>query len=152
MNESTTPLLSSRRSFLDAVLGVGLVVWLGSVLYPVLRFLKPMPQQGPGGPTRLTRDEVAKLEKDSMVIVPVGGARVIIFEAGGAPQALAAKCTHEGCTVQWVPGESIIWCACHNGKFDTQGRVLSGPPPRPLSRYRVQREEDGAVVVAVEKA
>ncbi len=150
MNESATSRPASRRSFLDAALGVGAVVWLGTVLYPVVRFLKPLPQQGPGGPTRLTPDEVSKLDKDSMVIVPVAGARVIVFEADGEPQALAARCTHEGCTVQWVPAESVIWCACHNAKFDAQGRVLSGPPPRPLPRYRVQRDNDGNVIISAE--
>jgi Rieske Fe-S protein len=46
-----------------------------------------------------------------------------------------------------VPGDSVIWCACHNGRFDLDGRVLAGPPPRPLEKYSCTRDPDGAVVV-----
>ena len=75
------------------------------------------------------------------VIVPVSGKRAIVFrDDGGAVRAFDAKCTHEGCTVQYVPGESAIWCACHNARFDTDGRVLSGPPPRPLPRYTAHED------------
>jgi Rieske Fe-S protein len=32
----------------------------------------------------------------------------------------------------------VIWCACHNGKYDLNGRNISGPPPRPLDPYIVK--------------
>jgi Rieske Fe-S protein len=53
--------------------------------------------------------------------------------------------------VQYVPGDGIVWCACHNGRFDLDGRVLSGPPPRPLPSYAVH-EDDGDVIVSTESA
>src|SRR6266542_4659257 len=139
---------ATRRSFLDLLLGASSVAWLGSILYPVIRYLKPLPRAGAVGPTRLTRDEVAKLEKDHFVIVPVSGKRVLVLQ-NAAQQILAldAKCTHEGCTVQYLPGESAIWCACHNARFDLDGRVVSGPPPRPLPNYFAERQEDGGVVM-----
>jgi len=31
----------------------------------------------------------------------------------------------------------MIWCACHNGKYDLNGRNVSGPPPRPLDEFKV---------------
>ena len=75
---------------------------------------------------------------------------MIVFEAGGELRALDAKCTHEGCTVQFVPGDSLLWCACHNGSsFD--GRVLSGPPPRPLVKWVATREGND-VILTMEKA
>ncbi len=49
--------------------------------------------------------------------------------------ALSAACTHLDCTVQYKKDESIIWCACHNGKYDLTGRNISGPPPRPLDKF-----------------
>jgi len=54
----------------------------------------------------------------------------------GRLRATSAKCTHEGCTVRYKADESIIWCACHNGRFDLDGRVLSGPPRAPWSPSR----------------
>lgn len=138
----------ARRSVLDLLLGFGLFGWLGSVLYPVLRYLTPLAQQAQNGPVRLSPEDQAKLDKDHAVIVAAGAGRLLVFEDGSQSlRAISAKCTHEGCTVQYGPGESVIWCACHNGRFDLDGRVISGPPPRPLARYEVQRQSDGAVIV-----
>ena len=143
---------SSRRNFLDLLLGASGAAWLASVLYPVLRYLKPLPRAGAVGPTRLTRDELAKLEKEHFVIVPVSGKRVLVLQ-NAAQEVLAvdAKCTHEGCTVQYLAAESVIWCACHNARFDLDGRVLAGPPPRPLPKYAAERQEDGGILIVAER-
>ena len=141
----------TRRHFLDYALGLGLVGWLASVFYPVLRYLRPLQQTGTAGPTVLTREECTKLAHNHFVIVPIGNKRVLVFEdANQKIHALAAKCTHEGCTVQFMPRESIVWCACHNGHFDLDGRVISGPPPRPLDVYAVKREGAGNIIVSAE--
>jgi len=50
--------------------------------------------------------------------------------------------------VQYVRADSVVWCACHNGRFDLDGRVISGPPPRPLAQWRAQRGADGTIDVA----
>jgi cytochrome b6-f complex iron-sulfur subunit len=143
----------TRRSFLDLLLGTAAVTWLASMLYPVVRYLKPLPSAGPSGPSKLTSDEIAALERNHFVIVPVSGSRVLVFQDSAFKlRALDAKCTHEGCTVQFVPGESVIWCACHNARFDLDGRVLSGPPPRPLPRYDAHRDEDGDIVIYEQEA
>lgn len=140
---------SSRRSVLDALLGLGLLGWIASIAYPVLRYLRPIAAQDGHGPRRLTLEEADRLERERALIVRHGPSRVLLFEdAEQRLRALEARCTHEGCTVQYVPGESLVWCACHNGRFDLDGRVLSGPPPRPLARWVAQREADGGVSVA----
>jgi cytochrome b6-f complex iron-sulfur subunit len=142
---------TSRRHFFNLLLGASILGWLASVAYPVIRYLKPLPQTGPTGPTRLTRDESAKLEQNRFVIVPVSGQRVIVFQSQNQLFALSAKCTHEGCTVTYLPGQSVIWCPCHDGRFDLTGRVLSGPPPQPLTKYLAQRQPDGGIVVSEER-
>jgi len=145
----TTP---SRRRFLDLLLGATLFGWVASIAYPVLRYLKPLPQTGPSGPAHLTREEVAKLEEKKFVVVPVSGQRVMVFQTSDQLYAVSAKCTHEGCTVSFLPAQSILWCPCHDGRFDVSGRVLSGPPPRPLTNYVAKRQPDGAIVVSEERA
>ena len=145
--------ITSRRHFLDLLLGASLLGWLVSIAYPIIRYLKPLPLTGPTGPTRLTRDEASKLEQNKFVIVPVSGQRVIVLQAADQLHAFSAKCTHEGCTVTFLPGQSVIWCPCHDGRFDdVNGRVLSGPPPRPLTKYIAQRQPDGGIVISEEKA
>jgi len=153
VSESASSGKPTRRSVLNFLLTVGGLGWLASVLYPVISYLKPLPMPGPTGPVGLTRAEVSRIERDKFAIIPVGTGRVLVFEdSAGELHALSAKCTHEGCTVRYVSGDSLIWCACHNARFDLQGRVLGGPAPTPLSRYRVQRTADGGIVVAVSKA
>jgi len=149
--EGASSSITSRRRFLDLLLGASVLGWLASVAYPIIRYLKPLPQTGPTGPTRLTRDEASKLEQNKFVIVPVSGQRVIVMQSQDQLFAFSAKCTHEGCTVTYQPGQSIIWCPCHDGRFDMNGRVLSGPPPQPLTKYAAQRQPDGGIVVSEER-
>ena len=153
MSEVTSPGLRSRRNVLNLLLGAGVAGWLGSVLYPVIRYLTPLSLPGPSGPISLTRAQVTKVERDKFAIVRVGRSRVLILEdTAGELHALDAKCTHEGCTVRYVARDELIWCACHNARFDLHGRVLAGPPPRPLLKHAVYRDEDGSIKVSVAKA
>jgi Rieske Fe-S protein len=42
-------------------------------------------------------------------------------------------------------------CPCHEGYFDVNsGRVLQGPPPRPLPRIVLERRGDTLVATAVD--
>ena len=151
--EAAPSSMTSRRHFLDLLLGASFLGWLVSIAYPIIRYLKPLPQTGPTGPAHLTRDETSKLEQNKFVIVPVSGQRVIVLQSADQLHAFSAKCTHEGCTVTFLPGQSVIWCPCHDGRFDPlNGRVLSGPPPQPLPPYLVQRQPDGGIVVSEERA
>lgn len=121
---------------------------LASALYPILRYLKPLPATGAGGPVRLTPEQVDALESKRFVIVPAAGTRVLAFrDQSHKLRALDARCTHEGCTVQYVAAEGGIWCACHNARFDVEGRVIAGPPPRPLPRYAIHEDNQGNVVI-----
>ena len=150
MSEDSSLLRPSRRYLLDLMLKLGVAGWLASILYPVVRFLTPLPQAGPTGPVALTPVEVGQIETRRFAIVPVSGRRVLVLEdSEGVLHALDAKCTHEGCTVRYLPGEGLIGCACHNARFDLEGRVLAGPPPRPLPRHDVRRESDGRIVVTL---
>lgn len=55
-------------------------------------------------------------------------------------------CTHLGCPVRWLPDANLFMCPCHGGVFYANGRVASGPPPRPLIQYPV-RVENGEVQI-----
>ena len=53
-------------------------------------------------------------------------------------------CTHAGCPINWSSGAQRFFSPCHGGVFDQDGRVLAGPPPRPLDRYEL-RVENGVL-------
>jgi cytochrome b6-f complex iron-sulfur subunit len=126
-----------RRTFLDVVIAASGAALGAFVLYPIARYLVP-----PRSPEAATRRVVAAKQDE----VPPGGFK--IFPFGGEPgilihgkdgryRALSAVCTHLGCTVQLRPDGQSIWCACHNGLYDLEGRNVSGPPPRPLEAFVV---------------
>jgi len=48
--------------------------------------------------------------------------------------ALSPVCTHLGCLVNWNYLKEQFLCPCHGGRYDIQGNVVGGPPPRPLTR------------------
>jgi menaquinol-cytochrome c reductase iron-sulfur subunit len=48
---------------------------------------------------------------------------------------LSNKCTHLGCQVNWKADKNEYVCPCHDAQLDINGKVLGGPPPRPLDRY-----------------
>jgi menaquinol-cytochrome c reductase iron-sulfur subunit len=69
-------------------------------------------------------------------------AAFVLTENGRDYIAMSNICTHLGCRVRWIQDKERFLSPCHNGIFDTQGMVISGPPPRPLDRYEVKLEND----------
>ncbi len=59
-------------------------------------------------------------------------------ESGKGYRALSATCTHLGCGVSWDDAKKQFQCPCHKGVFDRDGKVVSGPPPRPMDRFEVR--------------
>lgn len=55
--------------------------------------------------------------------------------------AFAVNCSHLGCPVRWLQDAELFMCPCHGGVYYGDGSVAAGPPPRPLSRYRVRIEK-----------
>jgi Rieske Fe-S protein len=64
----------------------------------------------------------------------------ILTENGRDFIAMSNICTHLGCRVRWIADRQQFLSPCHNGIFDNNGNVVSGPPPRPLDRYEVKVE------------
>ena len=88
--------------------------------------------------TSVKAGKVNAIEKDSGMIVRFGNKPVILIRtSSGEFKAFSATCTHLDCTVQYRKDMGLIWCACHNGKYDLNGRNISGPPPKPLEEYKV---------------
>jgi cytochrome b6-f complex iron-sulfur subunit len=127
----------SRRRFLDFLLGGGFLAWLGSVLYPIVSYL--LPPESPASTVSSVKAATAdELQPDSGKIFPFGRKPGILLRLkSGEYRAFSAVCTHLGCTVQYRKDMGLIWCACHNGRFNLKGINVAGPPPRPLEPYEV---------------
>ncbi|MFQ5692801.1 MAG: ubiquinol-cytochrome c reductase iron-sulfur subunit [Nitrospinota bacterium] len=146
-----------RRGFLQwlsaAVVGVGTAAFAAGVLAylypPGLRRRSRAPVAVPGAEA---------LSPGGSVEVRVDGAPALLLRAGEGYRAFLLTCTHLGCVVRWRPkagsgkaGDALsagrFVCPCHGGVFDSQGRVIDGPPPRPLERLEVSVREGGVFIV-----
>ncbi|MGH7814319.1 MAG: ubiquinol-cytochrome c reductase iron-sulfur subunit [Candidatus Binataceae bacterium] len=58
-------------------------------------------------------------------------------------------CTHLGCAYRWDTQTKEFTCPCHGGVFSITGKVLSGPPPRPLDIYPYEVREGVLYVVPI---
>jgi Rieske Fe-S protein len=64
----------------------------------------------------------------------------VVKSASNQVTAFGPQCTHLGCAIRWDDAKSEFLCPCHNSVFDAQGKVVSGPAPRPLDRYETKVE------------
>jgi menaquinol-cytochrome c reductase iron-sulfur subunit len=70
-------------------------------------------------------------DKTSAWVVELPGNKIVAF----GPQ-----CTHLGCAYHWDETRDQFLCPCHSSVFAIDGRVISGPAPRPLDRYETKVE------------
>lgn len=96
----------------------------------------------------VTAGKINDIQPSTGRIVKFGSRPVLLIRVGENDlRAFSAICTHLNCTVQFQRETQQIWCACHNGRYDLNGRVLSGPPPAPLERYSVRVRGDEIVIL-----
>jgi Rieske Fe-S protein len=75
--------------------------------------------------------------EDPCIMIRTGADNVVAF---------SQKCTHLSCAVYYAKEENRLECPCHEGYFSIDsGRVLQGPPPRPLPKVLVT-ERDGQII------
>ncbi len=137
---------SARRRFLEFLLGGSVLASLASFLYPVLRYLVP-PAPPDLGSDSVVAGRVGELKRNTGKIFRFGNRpALLVLTADGEYRAMSATCTHLNCTVQYRGELRQVWCACHNGFYDLNGRNIAGPPPRPLETYEVHLRGDEIIV------
>ena len=137
----------SRRRFVNWFLGTSGGAFLLAVLYPVSRYLVP-PTAGESAAGTVTLAIKPNDIKPNTGQIFKFGSRpgILVRTAAGELRAFSAVCTHLNCTVQYRPDFGQIWCACHNGHFDLNGKNVEGPPPRPLEAFIVNARDNQIVV------
>lgn len=141
-----SPQLTSRRRFLDYLLGTSAVATLGAIVYPIIRFMAP-PQIVEALQNSVVAAKLSELPPNSAKIFKFGSKPgLVVRTAAGELKAFSAVCTHLDCIVQYRTDTKQIWCACHNGQYNLNGENIGGPPPRPLEEYQVNKRGDDIVV------
>jgi cytochrome b6-f complex iron-sulfur subunit len=133
-----------RRKFLNLLLTLLGLTGVGSFAYPLGRFLSPA-----GG--RASVNQISLKNSG----IPVGEAKeipfgslptIIINRPGKGFIALSRVCPHLGCLVEYDRIQGRIICPCHAAIFDLEGKVVSGPPPKPLRKLPLKVESDSIVI------
>jgi Rieske Fe-S protein len=72
----------------------------------------------------------------------------LVWDGAKQVRVLSATCTHLGCQVRWDGKGARFRCPCHGGVYDATGKVLEGPPPRPLDAIdaRIDAADDTVLV------
>lgn len=153
-----TPQLD-RRQFVNIVLAflgtlMGVVVGLPAIGYLISPATKVQKKEGwiamgplenypVGAPTLFSfnRTTVNGWEKT----VNSYGAYVVRFSPDQL-KVFSNLCTHLSCRVSWKEELKAYVCPCHDGHFDSEGKVTAGPPPRPLQEYET-KIEDGTLFI-----
>jgi len=122
------PARPSRRGFFGIMAGVAaaLVAWPRAALsagkgWVAVPLAKAPKLQTVGG---------------SMVTRIRGKELLLVRDGQESAHAFEAKCPHEQCDLNYAPDKRKIECPCHAALFDLSGKVLEGPPPRPLETYQ----------------
>jgi len=136
----------SRRQFVKFACCSALVVGTG---FTARHSLFP-------GPTATEPRFVARADE-----LPVGGSKLFRYPTADHPcilirsgetefAAYSQSCTHLQCPVHYQHAQRQFHCPCHEGFFSAEdGRVLAGPPPRPLPRYPVENRNGEIWIVPV---
>jgi cytochrome b6-f complex iron-sulfur subunit len=133
----------TRRGVLKYILlGFSAIATAAGVLTPIISYIWPPRKQTGQAGSRVAVASTADLPPGTGQVFSVNNKPVIVINTAEGVKALSAVCTHLGCIVFWNEQRSVIACPCHEAYFNTNGAVISGPPPAPLPSFRVQVEGD----------
>lgn len=142
----------TRREFLHySIFGFSSLIG-ASLLFPALTyFLSPAWKKEEedwiliGAADKIPLGEPSKVEflqrrKDGWMTVEEKLSAWVLTRDGKDFTVFNPRCTHLGCPYRWDGERKQFLCPCHTAVFDMDGKVISGPPPRPLDRLLTKVE------------
>ena len=134
----------SRRGFIKAGMGALASLALIEMGGAGFLFLRARSLDGRFGGT-ITAGPVDTFPRGSVTEFADAHFSLIRSPEGGF-LAVHNRCTHLGCTVNWVEADNVFICPCHAASFDFYGHFQGPPVPRPLDTFRVGFEETAVLV------
>jgi cytochrome b6-f complex iron-sulfur subunit len=135
---------SGRRKFLIISLGALGALFAGIASYPLFRYLSPLPPSGEKGRATIARAQIGVGQAHFFQFQ--GHPAVVLQRTPGVFVAFSAVCTHLGCVIRWLPEKGEFLCPCHAGRYASDGKVLGGPPPKPLQTIPIAISGDNLLV------
>lgn len=144
-----TPGISRRRFYVGAVYGMfaAISAALGVPAFAYLLFppkarkteewveIGDVTKLAPNSPVEMVfrRNRV-----DGWKVISEKGTAWVVKQPDNSVVAFGPQCTHLGCAYHWDDAKGDFLCPCHTSLFSMQGKVLSGPAPRPLDRFDIK--------------
>ncbi len=133
--------------FISVALGIPLV---GSLVLPTLKQREAIwSPAGPIGDYPLGQPKAATVTvtiRDGWIERQEAKGIWVVRNSQEGFTVLNGRCVHLGCAYSWVESQKEFLCPCHAGRYSLDGKVLSGPPPRPLDNLE-WRVEGGNLMV-----
>lgn len=82
--------------------------------------------------------EFTQRRRDAWVTSERRSSAWVVTSDGKSFTAFDPRCTHLGCPYRWDEARSRFVCPCHTAVFGPDGKVISGPPPRPLDQFETK--------------
>lgn len=101
-------------------------------------YQSPAQTSHPGDSSVIAEIPLDQFQEGSCVGVSTTAGLCWAMQTNGNFTALNARCTHQGCDVNWLNETRTFLCPCHGGRYDAAGNVLQGPPTEPLARFETQ--------------
>jgi cytochrome b6-f complex iron-sulfur subunit len=142
-NETANKKSISRRRLIGyAWIGAAVIV-VGELIGGTFAFLWPRKKQEKG-----EKIFIAGKVNDFKVgdVIYFRKEKALVQRLEGGFLALSTVCPHLRCVVNWNEMQKRFECPCHGAKFNRNGEVLEGPPPRPLDLYKLQIVEEKLVI------
>jgi Rieske Fe-S protein len=148
MDVATEEQVDPGRRVVNLLLGTSLGALFISVFYPIVKYLIPPKLAEPTTFSVTVPWKGSELKANSGRIFRFGSRPGLLVKTpAGELRAFSAICTHLDCTVQYREDRQDIYCACHNGVYDLNGKNVSGPPPRPLDPLKLNVRGDQIIVM-----
>jgi len=148
MDVATEEQVDPGRRLVNLFLGTSLGALFISVFYPIIKYLIPPKLAEPTTFSVTVPWKGSELKANSGRIFRFGSRPGLLVKTpAGELRAFSAICTHLDCTVQYREDRQDIYCACHNGVYDLNGKNVSGPPPRPLDPLKLNVRGDQIIVM-----
>ncbi len=134
------PMNPDRRNFLALSLKVLAGVAALELGAAGILFLRARSLEGKFGGI-ITAGELKNFQPGSVIEFDEENFYLLCFEGNGF-MAVYRRCTHLGCTVNWMPGKDKFYCPCHAASFDHNGESEATVAPRALDTFRVFLDEN----------
>ena len=139
----------TRRQFSKFLVLTSAAMFVGQIWIVVKSWFSRKPS-APPEQTIALKDEISVGEVKLFTYPTPEDHCIMVRTSQETYVAYSQKCTHLSCAVYYSQKSNRLECPCHNGVFAVEdGRMLAGPPTRPLPQILLDRRGNRLVAIGV---